>query len=133
MPSAVYPGQVVLLRMSNFSTSTHVFLSHDIQEPVRTDVGSSLIQVGPNGDADLHILVEDTWGPGPHIIEGEDVTTHYTASTTIQVMGAGPVQSPHLLVNQSSLNMGADLQGANTIQSLLLHNAGGGGDCLGGR
>jgi len=126
MPSTVYPGQVVLLRMSNFSTSTHVFLSHDIQEPMRTDVGSSLIQVGPNGDADLHILVEDTWRPGPHIIEGEDVTTHYTASTTIQVIGAGPVQSPHLLVNQSSLNMGADLQGANTIQSLLLHNAGGG-------
>jgi len=125
-PSTVYPGQVVLLRMSNFSTSTHVFLSHDIQEPVRTDVGFSLIQVGPNGDADLHILVEDTWGPGPHIIEGEDVTTHYTASTTIQVIGAGPVQSPHLLVNQSSLNMGADLQGANTIQSLLLHNVGAG-------
>ena len=105
MPSTVYPGQVVLLRMSNFSTSTHVFLSHDIQEPMRTDVGSSLIQVGPNGDADLHILVEDTWGPGPHIIEGEDVTTHYTASTTIQVIGAGPVQSPHLLVRSAQAYM----------------------------
>ena len=124
-PGTVQPGQVVLLRISHFPASTYVSLSHDIQEPVRTEIGTSLIEVGPNGSADLHILVEDSWGAGPHIIEGEDVTTHYTASAIIQIIGAGPLQSPHLEVSQSLLNMGTGLQGANTIQSLILHNTGG--------
>ncbi|GAC1347480.1 MAG: hypothetical protein NVSMB27_12950 [Ktedonobacteraceae bacterium] len=124
-PGTVQAGQVVLLRISHFPASTYVSLSHDIGEPVRTEIGTSLVEVGPNGSAELHILIEDSWGPGSHIIEGEDVTTHYTASAIIQIIGAGHLQSPHLAVNQSLLNMGTGLQGANTIQSLLLHNTGG--------
>src|SRR5712691_1952447 len=58
MPGTANPGQVVLLHISHFSASTHVLLTHDIQEAVRTDTTSPLISVEPTGEADVHILVE---------------------------------------------------------------------------
>ncbi|MFL5653100.1 MAG: BACON domain-containing protein [Ktedonobacteraceae bacterium] len=127
-------GQTVILHIHHFSTDTHVYLTHDIQEAVQivtgaqgqTTTGSPLVKVGANGSADVNMLVDSTWGPGYHTIEAEGVTTRYTASTTLQIIGAGPTRPAHLLIGATSLDLGADLQGANTIQLLTLHNAGGG-------
>src|SRR5205823_588569 len=95
-------------------------------EPVQLTAGSALIQVGMNGSADVNMLVDASWGPGFHAIEAEDVMTRYTASATLQIAGAGPTRPSHLLVGVTSLDLGADVQGANTIQRLTLHNSGGG-------
>ncbi len=124
-PNIAYPGQVVLLHINHFPALSNVFLTHDVQEAVRTDTSSSLIQVGPTGNIEVHILVEDTWGVGVHTIEAEDVTTHYTASTMLQITGAGQMQPPRLALSQVVFNMGSALQGANTIQPLTLRNLGG--------
>lgn len=124
-PNIAYPGQVVLLHINHFPALSNVFLTHDVQEAVRTDTSSSLIQVGPTGSIEVHILVEDTWGAGVHTIEAEDVTTHYTASTMLQITGAGQIQPPRLAMSQVAFNMGSALQGANTIQPLTLRNLGG--------
>jgi hypothetical protein len=114
------------LSIHHFSSDTNVYITHDIQETVQLNGGSGLIKVGPNGGASAAMLIDSTWNPGYHTIEAEDVSTRYTASTTLQIIGAGPTRPSHLLIDASSLDLGADLQGANTIQSLTLHNSGGG-------
>jgi Viral BACON domain len=124
-PNVAHPGQTVLLQISHFSAFTHVLLTRDIQGVLQTDTGSPLIALGATGSASVHILVDNSWGAGPRTIEGEDIITHYTTSTTIQVVGAGPVVHAHLALNATSLDMGADLQGANTIQQFVLRNSGG--------
>ncbi len=133
-PGIVYADQIVLLHMDNFSPLTKIRLTHDMQEAVRTDTGSPFIVLSANGDGDARILVDDTWGPGSHIVKAEDVVTHYTASAVLQVLNDSPSSPPNLLVSLpgtttellSSLDMGANEQGANTLQSLVLHNMGGG-------
>lgn len=119
-------GQTVTLHIHHFSSSTRVYLTHDIQEAVQLTTGSTLIKVGQNGSADVGMLVDATWTPGFHAIEAEDVATRYTASATLQITGAGPTRPSHLLIDTTMLDFGADYQGANTIQSLTLHNSGGG-------
>jgi cytoskeletal protein RodZ len=126
MPTNVHPGMQVLVQLSHFSASTNVYLTHDLQEMVRTDIGTSLVPLGKTGSREVHIFVDSSWGAGEHTLEAEDVTTRYTTTTTIQVIGAGPVRPTQLVVSQATLNMGADLQGANSIQSLTLHNSGDG-------
>jgi len=103
-----------------------VLLRRDIGDQVHLDTGSPLVQLGSTGEADVHMLVEDNWGAGSHFIEAEDIDSHYVASTAIHVMGSGPAQLPHLQVSQDELDLGADLQGANTLRSLTLENTGGG-------
>lgn len=124
-------GQTLNLHIHHFSSDTRVYLTHDIQEPVQVVTGGSaagfpLVKVGANGSVDVTMLVDSTWGPGFHTIEAEGVTTRYTATATLQIVGAGPTRPAHLLLGSASLDLGADLQGANTIQQLTMHNAGGG-------
>lgn len=126
MPTTVHPDMQMLVHLRHFSASTNVYLTHDLQEMVRTDIGTPLIPLGKTGSRDVHIFVDSSWGAGEHTLEAEDVTTRYTITTTIQVIGAGPVRPTRLVVDQATLNMGGDLQGVNSIQSLHLHNSGDG-------
>jgi Viral BACON domain len=132
-PPSTQPGQVVTLHLSNFSPSAQVLLTRDMQQAVRTDSGSSLIKVGTNGQADVHALVEDSWESGAHQLLAEDTHSHYIASVSLEVTSAFPARPPRLVVGTSDapnglrgpLSFGADVPEANTIQSLLLRNAGG--------
>ncbi|MDQ6644926.1 MAG: hypothetical protein M3Y76_10795, partial [Chloroflexota bacterium] len=124
--NAVRIGQMVTVRIRHFSSSTNVYLTHDIQEAVQLITGSSLVKVGPNGSADVAMLIDANWTSGYHTIEAEDVATRYTASATLQITGAGPTRPSRLRIDTTMLDFGADYQGANTIQSLTLHNSGGG-------
>jgi hypothetical protein len=133
-PGIVHADQIVLLHINNFSPLAKIRLTHDIQETVRTDTGSPFIMLSVDGDGDARILVDDTWGPGSHMIEAEDVVTHYTASAVLQVLNNLPLRPPHLRASLPGttaallgpLDVGANEQGANTLQSLVLHNTGGG-------
>ncbi len=119
-------GQTVILHIRRFSPSALVSLTHDIQEPIQTSRGSSIVKVGPDGAADISILVDVSWGPGPHTVEAEDFTTRYTASIILQIVRDGQMRPAHLVIDTHLLEMGADYQGANTIQSVTLLNGGGG-------
>ncbi len=117
-------GQTITLHIHHFSSNTHVLLTHDIQENVRIVNGSPMVGVGSDGSADEPMLVDASWGPGFHTIEAEDVRTRYTASATLQIIGDGPTRPSHLLIDTMALDLGADIQGANTLQTLTLHNSG---------
>lgn len=125
-PGMGYPGQHVQLHLSNFPSSSRVLLTHDIDEAMRLDGASSLIQIGPTGEADIRAQIESSWKPGVHFIEAEDVNTRYTASAPFQIVGNGLAWPPQLQTSQTMLNMGADAQGASTFQSMMLHNTGNG-------
>ncbi len=132
-PASTHLGQIVTLHISNFSPSARVLLTRDMQQAVRTDSGSSLIKVGTNGQADVHVLVEDSWESGAHQLLAEDTHSHYIASVSLEVASDFPARPPRLVVGTSDepnglrgpLSFGADIPEANTIQSLLLRNAGG--------
>jgi hypothetical protein len=121
-PVANY-GQQIVVHIRNFSSSGRVYLTRDIGQAVQTDVGSLLISVGHDGSADVKMYIDNNWNPGFHTIEAEDTTTRYTANATLQI-SAGPTRPSHLIVSNSELDLGVAIQGANTIQSLTLSNAG---------
>ncbi len=123
-PGVVHLGQVVQLHLSHFTPHAQILLTRDVQEPLRTD--NLPARVSASGSADINILVEGAWEPGPHYIEAEDVSAHYTASIVLQVINAGPVLPPLLQLNTSTLDMGTDWQGADTLKTLTLSNSGGG-------
>ena len=133
-PGAIYPDQIVQVHMSNFESSARIRLTHDVAKNVRTDANTSTIILGTNGTGDVRVFVDESWGSGAHTIEAEDITTHYIASTALQVLNELPAHPPHLILSspgtttalKGMLDMGSNEQGANTLQSLVLHNSGGG-------
>ncbi|MGH2493540.1 MAG: BACON domain-containing protein [Ktedonobacteraceae bacterium] len=132
-PVTTHPEQIVTLHINNFSPSAQVLLTRDMQQPVRTANGTSLIRVGKDGRSDVQILVEDSWEAGVHLLLAEDIHSHYTASVSLQVTSHFPAPPPHLLVGtqdqpnglKTPLNFGTDIPEENTLQSLLLRNTGG--------
>ncbi|MDQ6660620.1 MAG: hypothetical protein M3Z24_06605, partial [Chloroflexota bacterium] len=124
--NAANVGLTVLLHIRHFTPSTHVVLTHDIQEPVQLSSGLSLVIVSAAGSADASMQVSDAWGPGFHTIAAEDVTTRYTASATLQITRIGKTRPSHFLIGTTPLNMGADIEGANTIRQFPLQNSGDG-------
>lgn len=133
-PTMAHTGQVVSLHLDHFSTSGHIFLTRDIQQKVRTDAGSALFPTDALGNADVHVLVQDGWGSGLHLLVAEDTRTHFAASVDLTVTGDISAPPPHLLVSspdepkglKGMVNLGTGVQGINTIQALLLSNTGGG-------
>ncbi len=119
-------GQIALLHLSHFPARARVLLHRDIADQVHLDTESPLVQLSLSGVADVPLRVEDNWGVGSHLIEAEDIDTHYAANTVIQVIDRKLVQSPYLQISQHELDLGADLQGSNTLQSLTLENTGSG-------
>jgi hypothetical protein len=123
--NAASPGSTVQVTLTNFSTEAHVVLTHDIQEPITIN-GSSSIMTNAAGKASFSLLIDDTWGPGFHLIAAEDVHTHSTASANLQIIHAGISKPAHLLIDTRPLAMGADYVGTNTIRSFTLANDGSG-------
>ena len=132
VPNTIYPGQISFLHLAHFTPNTQVFLSRDIAQSVRIDTPLPVIRVDANGNANVRIYIEDSWNVGMHYIQAEDISDHFTASTVLRVIGTWLVPPPHLVVQSlttphaiTSINMGSAPLETNTLQSLLLHNAGG--------
>ncbi|HEX6481362.1 MAG TPA: BACON domain-containing carbohydrate-binding protein [Ktedonobacteraceae bacterium] len=121
-------GQTVKVTISHFTPQTKVLLTHDIQEAVQTTSASAIILIGSDGNATTSVIIDDMWGPGFHLLFAEDISTRYTASATLQIIGQGPTRPPRLIIQDAStpIDLGTAYQGANTIQNLTLLNAGGG-------
>lgn len=117
---------LVSVQMAHFAPGTTVALTHDVQETLFTTNNASLLTISASGQASASFSVNADWSPGFHLIVAEDVATRDTASAMLQVSGAGPSRPPHLLLDSSSLDLGNSVQGADTIQPLLLRNSGSG-------
>jgi len=122
--NTVYYGQSVTLYIRHFSPTSQVALTYDVGEALRLDSGKSSIQVGQNGAADVGMYIDTGWSPGAHTIAAEDLATHYTAHASLQV-AAGKTHPAQLVLSTVQFDLGADIQGANTMQTLTLSNAGG--------
>ncbi len=119
-------GDTVKFTLKHGTPSANVALTHDVQEPIRINGGSSLVTTDSTGSVKVSLVIDSDWGPGFHLIVAEDVTTRYTASATLQITGRGPTSPAHLLIDTRTLDLGAAVVGANTIYPLKLHNSGGG-------
>ncbi len=118
-------GDTVQLLIQHEQPLTQIALTHDIQEPIQVNGSTSLIKVDSTGAAKVSLVIDSDWKPGFHLIVAEDVATRYTASASLHV-GTSPTPPTHLLIDTSTLNLGAAVIGANTIYPLKLHNSGGG-------
>jgi hypothetical protein len=124
-PSIVQRGQVALLHLNHFTAHSSVFLTHDMQEMLLTETGSSLVQMGASGAASVPILIEPTWSLGSHIIEGEDVRTHYTTSATIQVInGEGHIPACSVTADRTNLTFTVTAGQAQPVVQSIRLNAG---------
>jgi len=119
-------GQTIQLSIQHFTSLTSVALTHDIQEPIQVNQGSSLVKINSSGWAKVALVITNDWDSGFHLIVAEDVATHYTASATLQITGGSPMPPPHLLIDTRPLNLGSAVIGANTIYHFKLTNSGGG-------
>ncbi|HJT58644.1 MAG TPA: carboxypeptidase regulatory-like domain-containing protein [Ktedonobacteraceae bacterium] len=120
-------GNNLKLTINHFAPSTQVFLTHDIEESVLTVDGSSIVPINSQGNATATIVIDNTWGPGFHYLFAEDIQTRYTASAQLQIVGLGPTPPPRLIIQGGgTIDLGAAVQGANTIRNLALLNDGGG-------
>ena len=116
----------IRLALKNFTPSTSIALTHDIQEPMAIVGGSSIIRVDPAGSANVAVHIDSDWETGFHLIVAEDLTTRHTASATLLITGRGPTPPPHLQLATTPLDLGAAVVGANTIRPFKLLNSGGG-------
>jgi hypothetical protein len=119
----VRSGQLVHLHILHFSAASSILLTRDTGISVKTNAGNGFIHLNRTGSSDVTFSIGKSWRPGFHTLEAEDVITHYTASTTLQVVSDLNSPSP-LSVSSTSLDFGADMQGTNTIQILTLYNSG---------
>ena len=116
-------GQTIVVHITHFSPSADVFLSRDMNEQVKNDTNSSFIRMGQDGSRDVHVPIDNSWEPGSHLLEAEDMTTHYTASANLLV-ASGSMASPQLSLSTTQLDFGPDLQGTNTIRTVMMRNGG---------
>ncbi|HEX4204681.1 MAG TPA: hypothetical protein VHZ51_10910, partial [Ktedonobacteraceae bacterium] len=122
-------GQSVVVHISHFTPSGFVFLSHDIGEQVRTDAGSSKIQVDKNGSRNVTLLIDSSWAAGAHMLEAEDMLTRYSASASLLLI-SGQTYPSQFGLDDTRMNLGADQQGANTLRTLTLRNSTGGNGAI---
>lgn len=119
-------GESVSVQLVHFAPMTDVALTHDVQESLFTARAAATLAIGTDGQASTSFTVNSNWSPGFHLIVAEDVATRNTASAMLQVNGASASSPPHLLLASSSIDLGSAVQGANTIQPLVLRNSGSG-------
>lgn len=120
------PGGLVSLQLTHFAPLTSVALTHDTQETLVLTDHKLALPIDTSGSASASFAIDNSWGPGFHLIVAEDVTTRHTASALLQIAGEGPSRPPHLVLDATTLDLGDAVQGANTIQPLELRNSGSG-------
>ncbi|GHO88963.1 BACON domain-containing protein [Dictyobacter formicarum] len=118
-------GDFVTIHLKDFTPTSAIVLSHDIQEHVKLIHEGDIIHVGPQGSKDVVMVVEDSWEAGSHTIEAEDIKTRYTASAVLSV-GVGPTRPAHLQLESTNIDLGSSWQGGNTLRPIRLDNTGGG-------
>ncbi len=126
LSNVVEAGQVIILHLRHFTSSSNVYVSHDVDQPVMTNITNPktfLLHVDQSGNADATTTIDNSWEPGFHTIQAEDSITHYTASATLQIQD-GHTRPSQLQVETTTVYMGAKPQGANSSQSFTLSNQG---------
>src|SRR5260370_24638157 len=121
----------IKLALKNFTPSTSVDLTHDIQEPIHLDGGSSIITVGPAGSAtagaaNVACPIVSARGAGFPLLVADEVQNRHPPTAPLLIMGSGPTPPPHLQLDNRPLDLGAAVVGANTIRPFKLANSGGG-------
>jgi len=123
--NVVHYGESVTLHLKNFSPSSSVVVSRDIQERVHLAVGTSTVKIGPDGQQDATLLIDSDWDPGIHMLVIEDIQTRYTASAMLRI-DAGPTRPARMIIETTMVDFGSSIQGSNTIQPVSLKNSGSG-------
>src|SRR5436305_3526314 len=125
-PNRVQPGQMTNLLLGDFASMTNVLVTRDILQTVRPDRSPLQVLLGKSGQAHIPIYINPTWQLGIHTIMVEDLHSRHTVQASFRIIGNGPIQVPHLLVDRALLDMGAGYQDTNSYQSLQLSNTGSG-------
>ncbi len=124
-PSTVALGGYITLRGSSFRPSVQVGLTRDTNIEVFDTGGKHIIHADNEGSFSDTVLVDQTWGPGPHTIYAEDAISHKSASFTVIVTGQSSSLRPaHMLFKPDIIDLGSGDLAINSTQMITLSNAG---------
>ncbi|GLV57511.1 hypothetical protein KDH_43470 [Dictyobacter sp. S3.2.2.5] len=118
-------GDLVTIHLKDFAPNSSIVLSHDIQERVKLINEGDIVHADAQGSKDVVMRIDSSWEAGSHTIEAEDIKVRYTASAVLSI-GVGPTRPAHLQLESTNIDLGSALQGANTLYTIRLDNAGGG-------
>jgi hypothetical protein len=120
-------GGIITLNGTAFSPNGKVGLTRDTNITLIDTGGVNIIHADSQGSFSDTVIVDPSWGAGPHIIHAEDAMLHKSASFTVFVTGQGISLRPsHLLFSPNAINLGSGDQAMNTTQTLTLSNTGSG-------
>lgn len=126
-PSYPLLGARITLSGSNFTPHGKIGLTRDGGIPVSDINNQTVISADGQGSFKDLVFVDPQWQPGSHTIAVEDATSHKIARFTIVAMGSGTSLRPaHLVLSATALDLGAGDQATNSVQEIVLSNAGGG-------
>ena len=120
-------GGIITLHGSGFSRSGRIGLTRDTNITLVDTGGANIIHADAQGSFSDTVYVDQSWGAGSHIIRAEDANLHKSASFTVVVTGQSASLLPsHLLFSTNAIDLGTGDQATNSIQNVILSNAGGG-------
>jgi hypothetical protein len=126
-PNTIDVGGTVTLRGAHFSSRGAVGLTRDASIPVMDTGGNEIITTSPNGTFTDTVIVDGSWGGGPHTLNAEDAITHKIATFPILVIGQNTSSRPaHLRLSVNTLDLGLGDQATNSSKTIILSNLGGG-------
>jgi hypothetical protein len=124
--NVVNRGERVTVHLLHCQPLSQIVLTRDLQETLSVGSSQHPIQINANGEAVVHISIDETWKIGSHRLHAEDSKTHYVVDSPLYVAGSDPLQPAHLRVNLSEVDLGAESQSKNSSHSLELSNSGNG-------
>ena len=126
-PSTAAFGGIITLHGSSFSPSGKIGLTRDSNITLVDAGGTNIIHADHGGSFSDTVIIDPSWGAGPHIIRAEDAILHKSASFTVSVTGHSASLHPsHLLFSKNTIDLGSGDQATNSTQIVKLSNAGGG-------
>jgi hypothetical protein len=108
-PAVTSVGSTIQVALKNFTPSTRVALTRDMQTPIPLDGGSSMIGVDRAGSATVKVYIGSDWGIGFHTIVAEDFKTHVVASATLQIVQSATQTLPQRSLLPGNVDEQADL------------------------
>src|SRR5581483_7324254 len=126
-PNTVDVGGTITLRGTHFNPRGAVGLTRDASIPVMDTGGNEIITANANGTFTDTVIVDGSWGGGPHTLNAENAVTHKIATFPILVIGQNISSRPaHLRLSVNTLDLGLGDQATNSSKTIILSNLGGG-------
>ncbi|MDQ2715339.1 MAG: choice-of-anchor D domain-containing protein, partial [Chloroflexota bacterium] len=124
-PAQLRMGDTFKLAGNGFGANDAINFTRDLRVTVTNDSGQPLrVHADGAGAFEVQVSVTATWVPGQHRLYAADEKQLLSVSTTI-IIAKPSAAPPRLRLSDKQVDLGADIPGAITRESITLGNSGG--------